>query len=62
MKAIIIDLSVRYIMKEPYKVLCFKHAAIEAVKNNKDIEVEIDEFGMSGNDMRQTHCDECIKG
>ena len=54
-----VNLSVRYVTKNPRKVLCFKHAVIEVIKNNKDVEVEVDEFGVSGNDMRQTYCDEC---
>lgn len=50
-------LSVRYVSRE-YKCLCFTHAVQEAMKG-KRIEVEVDEFGRSGNDMRQTWCELC---
>jgi len=52
-----LNLSVRYVSKE-HKCLCFTHAVQEAMKG-KRIETEIDEFGRSGNDMRQTWCQIC---
>lgn len=54
-----ISLSVRYSMRKSGRVLCFKHAVIEAMKGT-DIEVEVDEFGLSGNDMRDLVCGQCI--
>lgn len=52
-----IDLGIRFITSE-HKCLCFTHAVQEAIKG-VEVEVEIDEFDVSGNDLRQTWCQIC---
>jgi len=38
------------------EVLCFKHAILAALDGH-DIELEVDEFGANGNDMRTRYCE-----
>jgi len=55
------SLSVRYTIREKdnIKVLCFKHAVQAIIENDVDVDVEVDEFGMSDYDFRNTICDKC---
>lgn len=40
------------------EVLCFRHAALAAIIEGRDIKIEIDEFG-SEYDGRRTVCERC---
>jgi len=53
------NLKTIFRIKETGKVLCFKHAVMEVITNDTNIEVITDEFGQSGNDMRTYWCQEC---
>jgi len=52
-----LDLKAIYHDNETGKVLCFTHA-VKAAMEGHIITPEIDEFGISGNDMRNYHCQE----
>ena len=56
-----INLQARYTLEtENGKiVLCFKHA-VQAASKGKDVQVEIDEYGSTG-DMRSLHCRTCFE-
>ena len=52
------NLEIRF-MSPAARVYCFRHAVQAMVKDNIDFDVEIDEFGLSGNDLRSTACVVC---
>jgi|WetSurMetagenome_2_1015567.scaffolds.fasta_scaffold1865626_2 hypothetical protein len=56
-----INLSVRRVVKDDGRVVCFMHATQLAMLGTL-IEEEVDEFGADGNDMRDASCYYCRTG
>ena len=52
------NLEIRFVSPKG-KVHCFRHAVKAMVKDDVDFDIEIDEFGLSGNDLRSTLCVVC---
>jgi len=46
---------------ETGETLCFTHAVLAAIERHY-ITIEVDEFGVDGNDMRNYRCKKCEDG